>query len=61
MGGDSCSEGCGFESQHHILDGHFSHLLAVKIVTLFEKTKINEKEARDGPFKKSNYFDWLTP
>ena len=22
MGGDSCSEGCGFESQHHILDGH---------------------------------------
>ena len=25
-GGDSCSEGHGFESQHHILDGHFSHL-----------------------------------
>ena len=26
MGGDSCSEGCGFESQHRILDGHFFHI-----------------------------------
>ena len=25
MGGDSCSKGHEFESQHHILDGHFSH------------------------------------
>ena len=32
MGGDSCSEGCGFESQHRILDGHFSRLFVVKIV-----------------------------
>ena len=23
MGGDSSPEGHGFESQHHILDGHF--------------------------------------
>ena len=30
MGGDSRSEGRGFESRHHILDGHFSHI--VKIV-----------------------------
>ena len=22
MGGDSCAEGCEFESQHHILNGH---------------------------------------
>ena len=22
MGGDSCSEGCGFEPQYRILDGH---------------------------------------
>ena len=27
MGGDSYSEGRGFESQHRVLDGHFSHLL----------------------------------
>ena len=32
MGGDSCLEGCGFESQHCILDGHFSHIFVVKIV-----------------------------
>ena len=32
MGGDSCAEGHGFGSQHHILDGHFSHEFAVKIV-----------------------------
>ena len=31
-GGDSRSEGHGFESQHHILDGHFSHIFVVKIV-----------------------------
>ena len=32
MGGDSCSKGPGFESKHHILDGHFSHSLVVRIV-----------------------------
>ena len=56
MGGDSCSEGHGFKYQYSILDGHFSHLFVVKIVTLFEKTKINEKEAGDGPFKKIELF-----
>ena len=32
IGGDSCTEGCGFESQHWILDEPFSHLFVVKIV-----------------------------
>ena len=32
IGGDSCSKGCGFESQCRILDGHFSHLFVVEIV-----------------------------
>ena len=51
MGGDSCSKGCEFESRHHILDGHFfTYIFVVKFV--FEKTKINEKEAGVGPFKK---------
>ena len=49
MGGGSCSKGREFESQHNILNGHFSHLFVVKIV-MFETTKINEKEAGDGPF-----------
>ena len=31
VGGDSCSKGCVFESQDLILDGHFSHILAVSI------------------------------
>ena len=51
MGGDFHSEGCGFESQHHKLDGHFTLLFVVKNV-LFEKTKINEKEAGHGSFFK---------
>ena len=32
MGGDSCSKGREFESWHHKLDEHFSHLFVVKIV-----------------------------
>ena len=32
MGGDLCSKGREFESQHGILDGNFSHLLVVIIV-----------------------------
>ena len=32
MGTDSRSKGHGFESQHHILDGHFPHIIVVKIV-----------------------------
>ena len=35
MGGGSRSEGCGFKSRHHILDGHFSHVFVVKIVMMF--------------------------
>ena len=31
MGGDSCSKGREFESQHQLLDRHFSHLFIVKI------------------------------
>ena len=53
MGDDSCSKGCGFESRHHILDGHFFTLICCKncIVSL-KRPKINEKEAGVGPFKK---------
>ena len=56
MGGDPCSKGCGFKSLHHILDGHFSHLFVVKIVLLFEKMKINEKEAGNGLEIECQYF-----
>ena len=30
MGGGSCSEGCGLESQYCIKDGHFSRIFVVK-------------------------------
>ena len=54
MGGESCFEGHVFESQHCILDGHFSHLpMCCKNCNVFvEKTKINQKEAEDGPLIK---------
>ena len=31
MGGDSGSRGRGFDSQHQMLDGHFTHYIVVKI------------------------------
>ena len=47
MGGDSRSEGCGFESRHRIQDGHFSHIFVVMFVRKDQKTI---KEAVDDPF-----------
>ena len=37
MGGDSCHEGCGFESQHCMLNGNFSHIYFVKMVMFVYK------------------------
>ena len=59
MGGDSCSEGCWFKSQHGILDGHFSHIFDVKIVMfVWKRPKISDKEAGVGPFKKTLKPNW---
>ena len=32
MGGNSCSKGREFKSQHCILDGHFLYIFVIKIV-----------------------------
>ena len=58
MGGDLCYKGSEFESRHHILEGHdFFHLsICCKICNVFEKTKINKKEATVGPFFKKELF-----
>ena len=32
LGGDSCPECCGFESQHRILDGHYFFVKIVMFV-----------------------------
>ena len=47
MGGDPCTEGCRFKSHHHILDGHFLHIIVAIIIMFVRK---DEKEAGDGPF-----------
>ena len=54
MGRDSHSKGRGFESRHHILDGHFSHIFVGKIVMMFawKRPELNKKEAGVGPFFK---------
>ena len=50
LGDYSCLKGCGFESQHSVLDGHdiFSRWFVLKLYCLLEKA---EKEAGVGPFK----------
>ena len=46
IGGDTCSEGREFESQDHLLHGHFFTLIFCKNCNVFvQKTKINKKEA----------------
>ena len=44
MGNNSCLRGCGFESRHHILDGHFFALICCKncIVSL-KRPKLTKK------------------
>ena len=54
MGGDSCSKGREFESQHCILDGHISHLFVITIVMFVWKDKNKQKKAEDGPFFSQN-------
>ena len=56
LGGDSCSEGGGFESQRRILVGHdiFSHWFIVKIVLfVWKRPKINKKGPGLANLKKS--------
>ena len=52
MGGDSHTEGRGFESQCRILDGHdiFSHWFVVKnCIVCLKKTENKRKRGRDWP------------
>ena len=57
IGGDSLSRGCGFESQHQILDGHFFTLICCKNAIVFlRKTENKLKRGRDGQFKKPWFY-----
>ena len=54
-GYDSCLKGCGFESQHRILVGHFFTLICCKnCIVCLKRPKINGKEAGVGPFFKKD-------
>ena len=58
MGGDSRSEGCEFESQHHILDGNLCTLICCKNSNVcLKKIENKQKEAEDGLFKK-RWLSW---
>ena len=55
MGGDSRFKGCGFESRHLILYGHFfTYICCKNLSCLFEKTENKRKRGRGWPifFKK---------
>ena len=41
IGGDSCVEGRGFESQHHLLDGQFSTFICCKNINICLNFTIN--------------------
>ena len=48
MGGDLCFDGRGFESQHHILDGHLFTFLCcknciIRFVLILERRSFNSK------------------
>ena len=56
MDDNSCLKGHGFESQRHILDGHFSHWFAVKIVLFVWKDRRLKKKRPGWPiFKKRTW------
>ena len=48
IGGDSCSRGCGFESQHRTLDGHFHIDLMQKIVLFVSLKRPKKQKKRPG-------------
>ena len=55
MGGDSCSEGCGFKSLHHLLGEHFFTLICCKICNdvCLKRPKINDNRGRGWPILKT--------
>ena len=55
IGGVLQSKGCGFESRHRFMDGHFSNCFVVNIVMFvcLKRPKINETEGGMAHFKKT--------
>ena len=56
-GGGLCLKGCGFESRRHRLEGHFFALICCKkIIVCLKRPKMNQKDARVGPFLTYNSY-----
>ena len=57
IGRDSRSEGCVFESQHHILDGHFSTYICCQNCNdaYLKRPKINDKSGWGWHIEKTIY------
>ena len=53
MGGDSCSKGRGFESQRHILDGHFFTFICCIDCNVCLKRRNKQKRGRGWPILKN--------
>ena len=53
MGGDTCSEGCGFESEHSILDGHFFTCICCK------NSQVCLNRTENGPFIKNKQVCYI--
>ena len=61
MGGDSDSRGCGFESQHQILQAHFLILNCCKnCYDCLKKIENKRKRGREWPILKKYHFVSLT-
>ena len=59
MSDDSCLRGCGFESWHRTLDGHFFALICCKnCIVCLKRPKRNEKNRPELIFltQKQNHF-----
>ena len=56
-GGDSHSIGRGFNSQHWILDDHFSHYIGVKGNVCLKETENKRKRGRKWPILKKPFHN----
>ena len=56
MEGDLHSRGCGFKSQHQILDGQFSHYTGTIVMFILKKTKNKRNRGRGWPIYQKFLF-----
>ena len=56
-GGYSCSEGCGFKSQHRLLDGQdFTYICCINYNVCLKRPNINKKSLGLAQFHKKLFY-----